>query len=214
MIVLDLEQGTPEWYQARAGVATASELSKVITASGRPSSQQDEYLALLIGEYVTGEGDEDSFAGFWMERGKELEPEARAGYRLMTGHDAREVGFVYKDETRLVGCSPDSLIYSGDNPVKGAEIKCPKARNHIAYWYMNRCPDKYKVQVQSSMWITGLDQWDFVSHHPNYDLLISAVEPDEKFQSAIGDIVGEFVDKLAKARNSDRVQELIGIAAI
>jgi hypothetical protein len=34
MIILDLEQGTPEWLQARLGIPTASNFGNIITPTG------------------------------------------------------------------------------------------------------------------------------------------------------------------------------------
>ena len=45
----------------------------------------------------------------WTERGKELEPDARAYYALQTDLDPVTVGFVYRDELqarrRVAGCA-------------------------------------------------------------------------------------------------------------
>ena len=38
MIILDHEQGTEEWFAARLGKPSASNFSKLITATGKPSS--------------------------------------------------------------------------------------------------------------------------------------------------------------------------------
>ena len=50
------------------------------------------------------------FESDWMERGKMLEPEAFAYYDIQTDSNPLKVGFIYRDEGRMVGCSPDGLV--------------------------------------------------------------------------------------------------------
>lgn len=207
MIILDIQQGTTEWYEARAGIPTASAFDRLITPTGKPSSQADAYYYQLLAEYATGETDEDSYSGFWMDRGKELEPEARLGYRLQTGRKISEVGFVYRDESKMVGCSPDGLALDGNK--RGCEIKCPKKVNHAAYYLEAACPKKYIAQVQGSMWITEFDLWDFVSYHPDFEPFIVTIEKDIEFHKALDRIVPAFIERLTKGRESDRVLELV-----
>lgn len=47
MIVYDCEQGTPEWFQARAGVITASMFAEVRKRAGGLNEQQERYVALV-----------------------------------------------------------------------------------------------------------------------------------------------------------------------
>ena len=54
-IILDCEQGSPEWEAARLGVATASMCSKILTPTGRLSSARDEYVGKLLAEWALGE---------------------------------------------------------------------------------------------------------------------------------------------------------------
>ena len=43
MIILDMEQGTEEWLQARMGIPTASAFDRIFTASFKPSAQSNAY---------------------------------------------------------------------------------------------------------------------------------------------------------------------------
>jgi hypothetical protein len=54
MIILDHEQGSPEWLAARLGKPSASCFSRLITNSGKPSSSADGYINELIAERLTG----------------------------------------------------------------------------------------------------------------------------------------------------------------
>jgi len=85
MKILDLEQGTYEWLQARLGCPSGSGFAKLITSSGQPSSSAETYINQLIAELITGESTYVQKTE-WMERGNELradcQNELRTGDRL------------------------------------------------------------------------------------------------------------------------------------
>lgn len=204
MIKVRCEQGSDEWFAAKVGVASSSSFDRIVTASGKPSSQADDYLYELIAEYVTGE---KKFIkpSYWMERGTNMEPQARAMYELIQGVVVEQVGFVYRNGQKLIGCSPDGF----PSNIKGLEIKCPAPLNHISYLLQGVCPKQYLPQVQGSMWITGLKKWDFMSFHPDYDSLIVTIERDPKWMDFLDETLPPFVKRLKVLRNSDRVQDLL-----
>ena len=164
LIILNCEQGSEAWHQARLGIPTASQFDRIVTASGTARKQATGYLAGLLAEYITGQA-EDGYQSADMQRGIELEPAARAYYELESGHDVIQVGGVYLDESKTVMASPDGLI-AGMR--RGLEIKCPKLATHIRYILEDALPTQYVLQVQGGMWVTGYDEWDFVSYCPDY----------------------------------------------
>ena len=174
MIILDVEQGTEEWLQARLGVPTASNYSKIITSTGKPSAQADKYINDLVAQKLTGEIPE-MFKSDAMQRGNDLEPQARAYYEFMTDNVVEEVGLILNYDG--AGCSPDGLI--GDDG--GLEIKCPLGATHVSYLRANKLPTEYVQQVQGCMYITGRSWWDFVSFHPDMESMIIRVERDDEF---------------------------------
>ena len=93
MIILDHEQGSPEWLAARLGKPSASMFSKLITLSGKPSTSADGYIDELIAERLTGKS-EPFHVTSWMQRGTELEPDARESYKFISGNDVLETGFI------------------------------------------------------------------------------------------------------------------------
>ena len=204
MIKVRCEQGSDEWFAAKVGVASSSSFDRIVTASGKPSTQADDYMYELIAEYVTGE---KKFIkpSYWMERGTNMEPQARAMYELIQGVIVEQVGFVYRNGQKLIGCSPDGFPSS----IKGLEIKCPAPLNHISYLLQAVCPKQYLPQVQGSMWITGMKKWDFMSFHPDYDSLIITIERDQKWMDFLDGILPPFVKRLKVLRQSDRVQDLL-----
>lgn len=189
--VTDFAQGSPEWFAARAGVPSASCFDKIVTSKGKPSKQRTAYLHQLAGEAILGEK-EEGYTSPAMERGVELESEARTLYEFVNGTKVDEVALCYADERKLWSCSPDGLV----GETGGLEIKCPKIHTHVEYLIGNKLPTKYFQQVQGSLSITGREYWDFVSYFPGLPPLVVRVEPDKDFHSLLGDELERFAADL------------------
>ncbi len=181
MIIHDVEQGTGEWYQLRAGLATASEFSKLVTPTGKPSKSVTPYANLLAVEALLNRPAEQ-FNGNWAtERGNQLEPEARGFYAFDTGLEVKEVGFITNDE-KTAGCSPDSLV--GDDGL--LEIKCPLEQKFIDCFeavYEGKCPADYIIQVQAQIYISGRDWCDLFLFHPDLPKKPVRVFPDKELHA-------------------------------
>ena len=175
MQILEAEQGTQEWLDARCGRPSASQFHKLITSSGKPSTQADGYIYSMIAERLMGYS-EPVYVTDAMQRGTDLEPEAREFYEFISDVKVQEVGFIL-DNSGEFGCSPDGLI--GEEG--GLEIKCPASHNHVAWSIKGACPAKHYAQVQGCMYITGRKWWDFMSYHPDMKPFIVRVERDEEF---------------------------------
>jgi hypothetical protein len=179
MRIIECEQGTPEWLQARLGIPSASSYAKLVTTTGKSSAQAEAYINQLVAERITGEPTVFHVTEP-MARGVELEPEARFRYEMETGNLVIQVGFLMHD-TLQAGASPDGLV--GENG--GLEIKCPSAHTHVEYLRDGDLPIKYFQQVQGCLWISGRDWWDFMSYHPKMEPLIVRVFRDEEFIKAL-----------------------------
>jgi predicted phage-related endonuclease len=179
MRIIECEQGTPEWLQARLGIPSASSYAKLVTTTGKSSAQAEAYINQLVAERITGEPTVFHVTEP-MTRGIELEPEARFRYEMETGNLVIQVGFLMHD-TLQAGASPDGLV--GENG--GLEIKCPSAHTHVEYLRDGDLPIKYFQQVQGCLWISGRDWWDFMSYHPKMEPLIVRVFRDEEFIKAL-----------------------------
>ena len=186
MQIVEVEQGSEEWLAARRGIPTASEFGKLVTATGKPSSQMGDYINLLIAERL-GAVDEN-YTNDWMARGTELEPAARAWYSFATDIDIGQVGFVLTD-TYTAGASPDGIYDDG-----GLEIKCPSPKVHISHLRGQKCPTTYLPQVQGCMWICERESWDFLSFHPDLPPLLVKVHRDDDYIKKLAARVDELTD--------------------
>ena len=162
MKIIECIQGSEEWKAVRRGKATSSRFAKVMAKQRDPkkAGERKKYMLQLAAERLTGVT-KVSYESKAMERGTELEPEARAYYAALTGTEVQEVGFCKLSED--VGGSPDGLI--GEDG--GLEIKCVYTTTHIKTILSNKMPTTHIPQVQGNMWITGRKWWDFASYDPD-----------------------------------------------
>lgn len=203
MIRLAVEQGSREWLQAKAGIVSASNLHKVLTPSTmKPSKSMDAYAHELLAEQLLGMPLDDATSQF-MERGTLLEKAARDWYELQKDVDVERVGFIMRDDGR-VGCSPDGLV--GEDG--GLEIKCPSAAVHLGY-LINGPDEKFRCQVQGSLWICKRAHWDFVSHNPDLPSLLVRFERDEKFINALALAVEQLLDYINECK--EKLQREYGL---
>ena len=186
MIVHDVQQNSPEWLQLRSGMPTASDFSKLVTNTGKASTQYKKLGPLLAAEKYTG-GPIDQWAGnAATERGHEMEPRARAYYQFTTDRELTQVGFVTTDDM-TAGCSPDSFV--GEDGL--LEIKCPLAAKHSENLdHIHRegtCPPDYYAQVQGQLMITGREWCDLLFFHPELPAALIRVMPDEGIQKELAE---------------------------
>jgi len=199
MQILSHLQGSDEWLASRLGRPSASQFSKLITTSGKPSGSASKYIDQMVIERLSGEST-PHFQSEHMARGNDLEPEARDYYELMTGNTVVEVGFIL-DDSEEFGCSPDGLV--GED--KGLEIKCPAENTMLSYIEdPMKGVKRYWQQIQGCMMITGRSTWDFLAYHPEMEPVLVTVEYDEEFCSKMYDeivkavtIINEQCEELA-----------------
>ena len=183
-----IEQGTPEWCAARAGIPTASEFGAVISKGrgAEPSKTRRTYMLKLAGERITGEVVE-GYSNAHMERGKVMEDEARDLYVFMRDIQVQRVGFIRHDVLRA-GVSPDSLI--GDDGMLEVKTKLPHLQLEVLL--DGTLPAEHKAQVQGAMLVSGRAWCDFVSYWPKLPPLIVRVERDETYIDTLRTAIQQF----------------------
>ena len=156
-----MEQRTPEWFAKRLGKVTASRIADLMakTKTG-PGASRANYLAQLVTERLTGTPTE-GFQSPAMTWGIEQEAAARAAYSARTGVLVDEVDFV-DHHTMQAGASPDGLV--GEDGL--IEIKCPNTSTMLEYLEDRTIPQKYRLQMQWQLAVTGRDWCDFVAFDP------------------------------------------------
>lgn len=196
LIIIDnCEQGSEEWFRERAGHPTASCFNKILTPKTmKSSSQAEKYMYQLAAERIAGP-DMGGYESVSMQRGRELEDEARKLFELHYGIEVKKVGLIYPNDKKLYSCSPDG--FWGE----GLEIKCPIAHTHVSYLLAGAIPADYVLQVQGSMFVTEQDHWFFMSYYPGLPPLILRVDRDHKLCSTLKIELETFCEEL------DRITE-------
>jgi hypothetical protein len=151
----EVEQRSPEWYELRRGVPTASNFGAILAgAKGRQT-----LLRRLAGEIITGEIGE-TYRNDAMDRGIEMEKDAREWYERARFVDLKQCGFVRRTlpSGRFAGASPDSFI--GED---GAlEVKTTRPDLWIELFETGTAPTEHKAQLHGNLWITGRRWIDLV----------------------------------------------------
>ncbi len=198
-LILDVAQGSKAWHAARLGIPTASNFNRIVTGAGYFSAASARYMDDLMEEWRSRERRQFE-ATFWMQRGLEMEPQARAAYAVQTGHAVAEVGLVYLNAQRLVAASPDGMV--GDDGL--LEIKCPMPAIHAAHVRGAKLPGPYIPQVQGQLWVSQRKWCDFFSYHPDSaEQLLLRVYRDEPYIEKLRCAVGLFVHKMLEQRRAD-----------
>lgn len=191
----DLEQGSSDWLQARAGIVTASTVGQLITTKTvKPASNETSrsLTAHLVAERITGYV-EPTYVSADMERGNLSEPYARDIY---AEHYApvKEVGFMVRDDWGFkIGYSPDGLV-NDDGLI---EIKAPRQKTHLATILADEVPPQYMAQIQCGLLVSGREWIDFISYCGGMPLYATTVEPDPKWQDAIVQAAEQFEEAAA-----------------
>ena len=190
MKIYNFEQRTEDWYNIRKGKMTASNAETII-ANGKGL---ETYIYNLMAEYYSS-AEKENYINADMQRGIDLEPEAKIEFQFYTGLDIREVGCVELNEYILV--SPDGLI--GDDGL--IEIKCPNDSIYFKLLLSNNIKPEYIAQMQMQMYVTDRQYCYFVSYNPNFEksLYIKKINRDE-----------EMIDKLKKGleRGTQLIKEI------
>jgi hypothetical protein len=91
MEIIDIPQGSDEWFTQRLGSIGGSSIASVV--AGGQGKTRKTLMYRLIGEILSGVK-YDGYQNADMIRGLEQEPDARNLYEFITGNEVKEVGLV------------------------------------------------------------------------------------------------------------------------
>lgn len=172
MIRVLIEQGSEAWHQIRLGRITGTRFKSMMAE--KSTKTYKDLITDIVGELLTGQA-EEGYSNDIMERGKDLEPEARDLYNDIAG-PVEQVGFCIPDDGDTfqdwIGVSPDGI---GSGVL---EIKCPLIKAHLNYIEANRMPTEYYWQVMGLLYVTRLPFCDFMSYYPGLKPFILRVYPN------------------------------------
>ncbi len=173
-------QESADWMAARAGCFTASRSKDLMarTKTG-PGASRGSLLTLLAVERLTGKC-VSTYQNAAMQRGIDMEGEARDAYSFVQGVAVDEVGFVPHPTVPRCGASPDGTV--GDEGL--VEIKCPSnMEKHLDALRTGAHAMEYQWQLQHQLYVTGRQWVDAASYDPRFpdglQLAIKRVYRDE-----------------------------------
>ena len=188
MKIHNVEQKSPEWFALRKQYPLTASNAQAIGNNGKG-------LETLIWEKMAekySSADKEQYSNEHLDRGNELESQARELYMLETGNEVEEVGFITNEEiSKVGGASPDGLV--GDEGL--LEIKCFADTKHFKALVDYKKTGTFEIesqylwQMQMQMLFTGRNWVDFLAYNPNYSqsLLIQRVDADPEMQQKIKD---------------------------
>jgi len=162
----DVEQRTDAWHALRAGRVNGSTAKAVMAnvSKGEAASRRDLRVQLALENVLETSLDERGFVNGDMQRGIDLEAEARAVYEIATGRVVREVGFV-SSTRQPIGYSPDGAIGDYEGLV---EIKVPRSATHWGYLQRGGT-GLHSAQLTHALHVCHDVPWlDFVSYDPRF----------------------------------------------
>jgi len=190
MQILDMPQGSDEWFAERIGSIGGSSIASVV-AKGEGKMRKN-LMYRLAGEILSG-AKYESFKNEHMERGTEQEPEARDLYEFITGNEVTQVGLVKITDHKHE--SPDGLV-SKDGKI---EIKCTIPSVHVETIISDKVPSGYIKQINWGMFICERQWCDFISYSPlitSKPIWIKRVERDEKLINDLNEGADKFIKEL------------------
>jgi len=183
-------QYSEEWWEARRGLPTASQFSRIVKGDGSKSTQRTAYLYECAAVRITGIY-KPTFTSAAMQEGTDREEISRWIYAMETDSIVDEVGFCMSDCGRW-GASPDGLV--GSDGV--LELKNPEAHTHVGYLLSGKLPSAYYQQVMGELLVTGRLWADFCSYSPKLPLFILRVYRDDLFLDKLEKALIEFSEEL------------------
>jgi YqaJ-like viral recombinase domain len=216
----DLEQGTPEWFDARAGHVTASRINAVMAKGkgGAESVTRSAYVAQLVFERLAGKSLEEEKGNFFdIKRGKDLEAVARVEYSLRNRVEVDTIGFVKHPTLAWAGCSPDGTI--GKTGL--AQFKAPRRHVHLEWFMKGVVPSEHRDQMLFELACLPEREYnDFVSYRddlddvPQWQIFQVRLKPDlsriAEIEAAVAKFNAEVEAKMAKLTSREKsLEELL-----
>ena len=173
----NIDQKTDDWFEIRKGKFTASNAQAIANADKGLDSLCIELLADKLALKS------DRYTNPDIERGNELEDEARQAFSEFSKLPITQTGFVTNSKYKNAGCSPDGIIENHSL----IEIKCPNNLNYFKLLLEPTVKPEYMWQIQMQLLITEYEHCYYVCYNPNFErkLIVIDVLPDKDMQDKL-----------------------------
>ena len=158
----EIDQKSEEWFKIKYGKIGGTRASGLFVKS-------ETLLNELIAENCEDfEYDEDCFESSDMQRGNELEPEARTFLNKFLGINLIECGWLQCKEINILGISPDGIT---ECETIQCEVKCFGAKKHIDVLRKNEIPKEHLLQCVHAFTVNPkLEKLYFIAYRPENNL--------------------------------------------
>jgi hypothetical protein len=155
---IDIQQGSDDWLDKRAGKLTGSAIGDIMANYGKAFGNPAHKLAVKLAiEQITGKPIPSEYTNAHMERGHEQEPIARALYEKSYFCEVANGGFFDNGKT---GSSPDGRVIDENGII---EIKSVIYSVHYDNIKRRSFDPNYKWQYLFNLRETGADWIDTIS---------------------------------------------------
>ena len=150
------KQRTPEWYQRRYNMMTASNLWQALNSESQRNRLIYEKCKPLDFGYTENKWVNTDNSLHW---GVKYEPLTALVYEKMTGAKIEEFGCIQHEKYSFLGASPDGIVTNPDSPLFGRMLEIKNIYNRE----MDGTPSEaYWIQIQMQLECCNLDVCDFV----------------------------------------------------
>jgi putative phage-type endonuclease len=195
-------QRTPEWYEVRKGLMTASDASGALGVPPFKSFKGNPREELL-----TKKLNNAPVQGMALQHGVKYESDAAELAMEILGERMFEFGLLVHNEYDWLAASPDGITARGF----AVEIKCPMRRKIIP----GEVPHHYLPQIQVQLEVCDLEFCYFIQYKPGFmnddgnpfiDIVV--VERDRRWFSENRDLLYGFWSELMDRRISHIPEEV------
>jgi putative phage-type endonuclease len=179
MKMTNIEIGSQAWLDMRLNYITATDAASIMGRSPYETALE---------RYESKKTGKQKPKNAAMQRGIDLEPEARMIYEQHTGNMVQPAWRVHK-AIKWMAATFDGINDKG----VGCEIKCPGLSDHLVA-ISGKLPDKYFCQLQHQMAVEEWDGMDYWSFRPEHDIpyKLLQIEADHKFRAEMIEREEEF----------------------
>ncbi len=190
--IINCEQNSAEWIEARMGIPTASMFKAVMAPAknGTDRKTRNSYMHKLAGEIITGRPMR-RFSNDDTKRGHEQEEAAARQYAYLTGQELTRVGFM---KNHGAGASLDRLV--GNDGIAEFKAKSDDLMVAVLANWDDTIAAEHKAQCQGQLWISERVWVDWPPFCPGMPMPIARAYRDELYIAELAREVRLFKEEL------------------
>ncbi|TXG76586.1 hypothetical protein E6Q11_04265 [Candidatus Dojkabacteria bacterium] len=139
MKIVNVDQNSTEWLEARKGKITGSKLKDIVVKRG--TEKKIGFYQLIADRLALDDNSEDG-----RDRGHSLEDESIDTFKKETGLNVVKTGLWISDENPNIAISPDGAIEQNGVFTMAVETKSLSSARHLQAYIEKEIPDEFELQ--------------------------------------------------------------------